>query len=125
MANIEPTDTAGSVLNMSAISAIQAIQRPGGPDLLSRVVGLYRQTAPKLLADLDGALERNEFEAARSAAHSLKSSSRNLGAETLAEHCEYIERAIRMDAFAELPKTVSDLSGELDRVFGALSRLTD
>jgi len=73
-------------IDKSALQAISSLQRPGKPDLLGRIVGLFASVE---------AVESGDLESMRVAAHSMKSSSAYLGANRLAEQCRNIEQAAR------------------------------
>ncbi|MFO1424594.1 MAG: response regulator [Candidatus Competibacteraceae bacterium] len=85
-------DPAPSPLARSALDQIRALQRPGAPDLLGKIIGLYLESSPKLLRQMREAVTAEDGEALRQAAHSLKSSSANLGATQLAAVCKELEQ---------------------------------
>ncbi len=85
------------------------IQRPDQPDIIKRLITIYLKSSPALLADIDSALQASDPERLWQAAHSLKSSSANLGAVKLARLCEELElqgRAGRLDQAAELADSI-------------------
>jgi HPt (histidine-containing phosphotransfer) domain-containing protein len=82
-------------LDRSALEAIRALQSEAAPDLLAQVVHLYFESAADMLARLRAGLAAGDHEAVRIAAHTLKSSSANVGAGTLAEMCKQLELAAR------------------------------
>ena len=83
------------LLDRSALEAIRALQSDATPDLLVRVVHLYFDSAPELIARVRSGLAERDHNAVRVAAHTLKSSSANLGATSLAEMCKQLEMAAR------------------------------
>ena len=85
----------GPHIDIGALDAIRSVQRADGPDLLEQVIELYVDRAPLLLSDLRSALNRSDRAAAKSAAHSLKSSSRNVGAVRISDQCQKIEIGLR------------------------------
>ena len=89
-------------LDLKALEVIRGLQREGQPDLLDKVIGLYLRDAPGLLAAMRDAALKGDAEALRRAAHSLKSSSANVGAVRLCDACKALELAAR--------------AGELDQV---------
>ena len=95
------------MLDRKALASVRALRKPGAPDLLEKIVNVYLQDAPALLAALRGGLQRNDFAQAHRAAHTLKSSSATLGASALAEACKAAEHASRDEdgaaAQAKLP----------------------
>jgi two-component system sensor histidine kinase/response regulator len=86
------------VLNVSALANIRALQRPGAPDLLGKVIAQYFTHAPQLLQTLREAIAKSDAGAVQQAARSLKSSSANLGAVALAALCKDLEMMGRTHA---------------------------
>ncbi len=84
-------------LNPDSLARLEALQRPGMPNVLSRVIAIYLDSAPLLLKRIGKALAEGNRSALRDAAHSLKSSSANLGAIAFAEMCHELERADSLD----------------------------
>jgi len=108
-------------IDEKALDAIRVLQRPGRPDILQKVVGLYLGNSPNLLASLKAAIENNEPEGVRAAAHSLKSSSANLGATSLAALCKLLEEMGRagtiegtMEKFVEVEENFALVAHELE-----------
>ena len=109
-----------SPINREALDKISALQRPGQKGVLYEVIRLYLEGSAKLLEELREAVEQGDHDARKSAAHSLKSSSANLGAVKLAELCgklEYLNVLERREALAEL---MEQLSVEYHQVKNAL-----
>jgi HPt (histidine-containing phosphotransfer) domain-containing protein len=76
---------------MSFLNNIKSLQRPGRPNLLSKVIEEYVASAPRLMGTIRQGIVDGDSTALRSAAHSLKSSSANVGASSLAALCRQIE----------------------------------
>ena len=98
----EPT---ASPLDERALAQIRALQRPGAPDLLGKIIGLYLESSAGLLQQVRDAVAGENGEALRLAAHSLKSSSANLGATQLVAACKELEqrgRERRLEGTADL-----------------------
>jgi len=83
------------LINLRALEAITALQRPGKPDLLEMVIGLFETDAPKNIESLLCGLDIGDLELIRTSAHTLKSSSAYLGATKLSDCCRDIENAAR------------------------------
>ncbi|MDS4029264.1 MAG: response regulator [Candidatus Contendobacter sp.] len=96
-------------LARSALDQIRALQRPGAPDLLSKIIGLYLESAPKLLQKMREAVAVEDSEALRQAAHSLKSSSANLGAIQLAAACKKLEQEGRERQWVDSAELLREL----------------
>lgn len=80
-----------TLLDEEALNRIRTLQRPGRPSVLSKVVRLYLDDSPKLVEALQKAVQLGDARALQEAAHSLKSSSANLGAVEVANLCREIE----------------------------------
>ena len=117
-----PNDVAPGVetvplpIDGKVLDNIRALQAPGGPDLLSRVIRLYLSGSPKLLGDLREAAVRRDTEALRKASHSLKSSSANLGALTLSSLCKELEIHAREGRVDDAAEAVAGIEAEYGRV---------
>jgi len=91
----ETAETAGGVIDQEALGRIRALERGGSPNLVSRLVGLYLDGTPPLIERMKQARADDDFEALRVAAHTLKSSSANLGAMRLHGLCKELETQAR------------------------------
>ncbi|ASJ75457.1 Hpt domain-containing protein [Granulosicoccus antarcticus] len=76
-----------------ALQAISSLQRPGKPDLLTRIVELFKSESPESISALQLGLDSADLQAVGAAAHCMKSSSAYLGARLLSERFQDIENA--------------------------------
>jgi two-component system sensor histidine kinase/response regulator len=81
----------GAVLDPRTLAGIRAMRKPGAPDLLAKVAGIYASNSQMLVDELKSALLSKDQAGLLRAAHTLKSSSANVGATGLAEICKDIE----------------------------------
>lgn len=109
-----------NVIDEKALAAIRALQRPGKPDLLARVVGLFESESPKLLQAMQDGLESGDCEMIRNAAHTLKSSSAYVGARDLSDGCRELEKVARD---GNLPACVALADGLADDFEAACNTL--
>jgi len=84
-----------TTIDPRALEAISALQRPGKPDLLARVVQLFKSESLKAIAAILEGLDTEDLQSVRNAAHTLKSSSAYVGAKALSERCRDLEGAAR------------------------------
>ena len=98
-----------SPLDESALAQIRALQRPGAPDPLGRMIGLYLESSVDLLQQVREATARGDSEALWRAAHNLKSSSANLGATQLVAVCSELEQKGRERQMADAPSVLQRL----------------
>jgi len=81
-----------NVIDMSAIQKLRTFQRPGGPDLVVQLIDLFFESAHQSMAQLRTAVAANDMTNLSRAAHSLKSSSANLGAMAFSTLCFELEK---------------------------------
>ncbi|MFO1372775.1 MAG: Hpt domain-containing protein [Candidatus Competibacteraceae bacterium] len=104
-----------------ALAQIRALQRPGQPSVLGKIIGLYLDSAPALLQRVREAVAAGNGEALRQAAHSFKSSSANLGAMALAALCKELEQCGRERRLEGTAALLAQLEIHHDRVREALA----
>jgi len=69
----------------------------GGPDLVQELTELFFADTPNLIAEIQAAVESEDWEALTRASHSLKSSAFYLGAMALSELSRQLESLSRSD----------------------------
>ena len=72
---------------------IKMIDSGDSVGILEKVLRIYLQESSKLLSGLDQALQEGESTGLKKVAHSLKSSSANVGASRLSTLCQSLETA--------------------------------
>ena len=93
---------------------------------LADLVRVYLEDAPRLVAQLRAAAAAGDMEGMIAPAHSLKSSSANLGAVRLSEHARFIEHGARLRTLVPpLLPAVDRLDAEYARVRVELATLID
>ncbi|MFZ3231425.1 MAG: Hpt domain-containing protein [Pseudobdellovibrio sp.] len=105
-----------NILNQSAIETLRDLQKKTGRNLLGDLIKLYIETTPPIFINMKTHLKANAFEDLSREAHSLKSSSANIGAikiEELARTIEY--KIIRNEACT--PELLLNLITEIEKIF--------
>ena len=114
-----PTPVAAA-LDARALEQIRALQQPGAPDLLEKIIGLYLENSRSTTERICAALATGDASGLREAAHALKSSSANVGAIGLAEIARQLE-SLGRDANVDAARPLVDqMSNEHQRVVTAL-----
>ncbi len=109
-----------AVLDRQALGRIRALHRPGGPNLLAKVLGLYSSSSLALTDAMRTAALSNDAESVRQAAHALKSSSANVGAMAFADLCKDVEVAAAEGKLEQARTLVDGLLTEHKKVLQAL-----
>src|SRR6185436_19676969 len=99
-------------LDHSAIDAVRQLDPDGNDRLLARPTALYRDDSSQLLADIDNAMKSGDANAVARAAHTLKSSSANLGATNVAAIARAVEHSARNGDLTELPGSMTKLRAQ-------------
>jgi len=105
---VEPAqnpDGQGAV-SVEVLETIRSLDPERGKELAKRVIGVYENSSQQLIDSLTEALGGRDENKIRSAAHALKSSSGNVGADRLANMCKDIESAA----------SDKEMAGMLDRL---------
>jgi two-component system sensor histidine kinase/response regulator len=116
----EPPITAKSVINDAALEAIRTLDPKGGNELLQRIITLYLSNARTLLQSLEQAWATGELDAIRSASHTLKSSSNQVGAIGLAEQCREVENEARNHRYDVSGQALALIKQEFTNTHAAL-----
>ncbi len=78
-------------LDYKALDKIARLQRPGGENILEQVITIFLTNSAEQLNLLEQAIEDKDKKQIKSIAHSIKSSSANLGAHKLSALCKSLE----------------------------------
>jgi two-component system sensor histidine kinase/response regulator len=113
--------TGDEAINPRALDTIRQLPGPNGELLVQKVVAAYLGDAPTRLAQLQAAAAAGDAEALRRAAHALKSSSANVGAEPLAALCKELEALGRQGDVDGAGTLLAAAEAELMRVLATLN----
>lgn len=124
-----PEDPAGTTLppiDQDIICSLRDLDRENGQLILREIIDIYCQTAPELLQRIKLAIANQDWGNLSSAAHTLGSSSANLGAVLLAQQAKTLENLTRQrDSRAMDPGHFPTLAASYERVQGELKTMLD
>ncbi|KWK06547.1 hybrid sensor histidine kinase/response regulator [Burkholderia stagnalis] len=118
-ARTAPDDDA-NVIDRKALDALRALQRPGRPDVLTRIIDQFDLDAPRLIAGMHAAVAAGDADALKLASHTLKSSSANVGAHALSVRCREIEQLAREADVAAAASLVAGAAADFARAQAVL-----
>jgi two-component system sensor histidine kinase/response regulator len=118
-----PSPSQHVVINRHALDAIRALSADQGEALLQRVLHAYIDDTPNQLHSLRQAIDSVDSGVLRKAAHSLKSSSANVGADALARLCKELEHLGRTDTTDGAAELLAALEREFQCVRESLSTI--
>ena len=111
---------AGDVLDRQVLDELGMLRTNGKPELLARTINLYLVESPKLMQKLKQAASAGDAPEMVRSAHSLKSSSANVGAKVLSQYCADVEVSARRVDTASAARIVAKAEVEHGRVQSAL-----
>jgi HPt (histidine-containing phosphotransfer) domain-containing protein len=110
-------------LNYETLENLRSMVKEGQPNLLEKVIRIYMESSPKLMETIRHSISLGDAAAMQGAAHSLKSTSGNLGAMMLAEMCKELEAMGRAGTTDNAILLLPVLEDEYERVRKALAVL--
>ncbi len=114
----EPGEDA--VLQQKPLDNIRAMQQPGVPSILNKVINIYLAESPELMTSVHNSITNDDGNALQEAAHSLKSSSANLGAMQMSEICKQLEFMGKENDIPSAKQLIQQLDNEFDLAYSAL-----
>jgi PAS domain S-box-containing protein len=113
-----------STLDGDVIQTTEALNRLGGDEeLLRELWKIFLQTAPRQMEDLKKAIETGDIALTERHAHTLKSSSANLGANSMKEKASEIEELASSRSSDNIHVLFKDLDSEYKKVIEELKTL--
>ncbi len=91
-----------TIIDDSIIESIRSLRTDDGGSFMQQVISTYLATTPKLVTDLEEAIDQGRADAIVGSAHALKSSSANVGASALSHLCRKIEARARKGQLGEM-----------------------
>jgi two-component system sensor histidine kinase/response regulator len=113
------------VINRHALDNIRALSAQRGDALLAKVIAAYVDDTPAHLQSLRRAIDGQDAACLRKVAHSLKSSSANVGAEALAHLCKELETLGRAATTEGAATIFVDMEQEFQAVRHSLSAILE
>jgi signal transduction histidine kinase/CheY-like chemotaxis protein/HPt (histidine-containing phosphotransfer) domain-containing protein len=102
------------VLDREVLDRIRALQRPGTPSVLGRLIDVYLEDSLEMMEGLKQALQSGDIATLIDVAHSFKSASANLGANRLSAVCKELELQGKAGATEDLAALVERIHAEYD-----------
>lgn len=98
-------------------------QMPRRPDIVGRTIASFLRSSPTLLNNLRVALLAGDLDAVHMAAHTMKSSNAQIGANRLADICRRLESLASISKLPDTDAILQELEKEYQGVKGELEIL--
>ncbi|MEM5788750.1 MAG: Hpt domain-containing protein, partial [Syntrophobacteraceae bacterium] len=110
----KPVEFSG--MDHAAIRMLKTLESPRNVNLFEKVIRTYLDDTPERIDTMIRGFRAGDIESIGRAAHTLKSSSANLGATRLAELCRKVEEAGRTGPVESIEKMIEQIETEYLRV---------
>lgn len=111
-----------SVLDQSILQSLREMQNMGSSNLLNTLFDAYTTSSQELVQDIERALAQSDWTEIRNHAHTLKSSSHNIGATTLSRIAQNMETLALKKNVQEMENLYSELLEEHEKVLLAVAQ---
>ena len=110
-------------IDLEAIQNLRDLNPGDGGEFLREIVGIYIEDTPKRIAELKAALASGDVATFTRAAHTIKGSSANVGAQVLKGLSERLEFMSRKEGLGNAAPMIADCEAEFARVVTELRAL--
>jgi histidine phosphotransfer protein HptB len=110
-------------IDPEAIANLKDLNPGDNGEFLREIVGIYIEDTPKRIAELRASMASGDVKTFTRAAHTIKGSSANVGAQILKSLGERMELISRTEGLASVASLVADCDAEFARVAVELRRL--
>lgn len=111
------------VLDRAVLDSLRELTAPGEPDVLTEVLQMFLQEVPARIARLRNAWTAGDIQEMYRAAHSLKGSAGNIGAQRLFDVAKQLDERGRAGDLANSAPLVDALAAEYEKVEAEIHRV--
>lgn len=104
------------IIDQRILDRIRSLQQPGQTDLICQIIRMYLDSSPHSIEQIKYAIREKDGETLRISAHTLKSSSANIGATRLAELFKMFEDFGRENRINSAEKQLAGLESAYQKV---------
>jgi two-component system, sensor histidine kinase and response regulator len=108
-------------VDWSRLNELRRMEAEGMPGLATRLVRTYLENSRRLLVELQAAMDAGDADGVRRAAHSVKSTAANIGANVLSQIGRTLEMAAQEPQWRADQEDVNRIVEEHGRVVDALT----
>jgi HPt (histidine-containing phosphotransfer) domain-containing protein len=110
-------------IDPDAIANLRDLNPGDGGEFLREIVTIYIEDTPKRIADLKACLASGDAPTFTRAAHTIKGSSANVGAQVLKALAERLEMISRRDGLGQVAPLIAECEAEFARAAAELKKL--
>jgi CheY-like chemotaxis protein/HPt (histidine-containing phosphotransfer) domain-containing protein len=127
-APVEPVESAlvapaaDGAVDLSLLAGFREMEGEGGVNLLENLIGVFLENAPQDIGEARVAMALRSAQQVERAAHKLKGSCSNFGAERMRAACLQLEQTARAGSLEKAPELLAAIEREFNQVRLALER---
>jgi HPt (histidine-containing phosphotransfer) domain-containing protein len=111
------------IIDPEAIENLRQLNPGDGGEFLKEIVGIYIEDTPKRIDELKKTLAAADVAGFARAAHTIKGSSSNVGAQALRAVAEHLEKAARSEGLGAVAPMVGDCEAQFALAAAELRKL--
>jgi HPt (histidine-containing phosphotransfer) domain-containing protein len=111
-------------IDPESIASLRELNPGDNGEFLREIVGIYIEDTPKRIAEMKASLASGDVGAFTRAAHTIKGSSANVGAQGLKSIAERLEFVSRKEGLGQVNSLIADCEAEFTRAAAELRRLS-
>jgi len=111
-------------IDPDAIAGLRELNPGDSGEFLREIVGIYIEDTPKRIDEMRRSLAAGDAASFTRAAHTIKGSSANVGAQVLRALAERLERISRADGLGAVAPLIAECDAEFARAAAELRRLS-
>jgi histidine phosphotransfer protein HptB len=111
------------IIDLEAISNLRELNPGDNGEFLREIVSIYVEDTPKRIAELKSCLASGDVVTFTRAAHTIKGSSANVGAQVLKGIAERLEFISRKEGLGGVSGMIAEVEAEFERVKAELARI--
>ncbi len=112
-----------TTIDPQAIENLRALNPGDNDEFLREIAGIFLEDTPQRIAELEKSLAAGDTQTFVRAAHSIKGSSSNLGANAVRATAEKLEHKSRAEGLGNVAPMIAELRAEFARAEAELNRL--
>jgi CheY-like chemotaxis protein len=112
-----------AAINLQALESLCELDEAGGRNLMKKVLRIFLESAQKSVIEIEDAIRAGDSKVLRRAAHTLKSSTANVGAETLSAFYRQLESLGREERIDEARAMLDRVKREHHRAVSSIQEI--
>ena len=110
-------------IDPDAIANLRELNPVDNGEFLREIISIYLEDTPVRITEMKSSLEKGDTAAFTRAAHTIKGSSSNVGAQVLRGVAERLEFTSRKDGLSQVGPLIAECEAEFARVTEALRKI--